>query len=94
MTDDQGRKRVFYTDGRKLQKPKDDKYQEIAARWDDKRLVAEEKGPSGRKITRTFELAPDGTQLYETLHMEGGRSGSAVVIRFVYDTSESSAASK
>ena len=34
LTDDQGRKRVYFTDGRKLQKSKDDKYKELAARWD------------------------------------------------------------
>ena len=38
MTDDQYRKLVFYTDGRQLQKPKDDSYQEIAAHWDGTKL--------------------------------------------------------
>lgn len=94
LTDDQNRKRVFYTDGRKLQKSKDDKYREIAAHWDDKRLVADEKGPGGRKITRSFELAPDGTQLYESLRIEGGRSGSNLFVRYVYDAAEESKESR
>src|SRR5277367_2327991 len=41
LNDDQGRKRVYFTDGRKLQKSKDDKYKELAARWDGGRLVSE-----------------------------------------------------
>lgn len=85
LTDDQSRKRVFYTDGRQLQKSKDDKYQEMAARWEGSRLVSEEKGFRDRKITRSFELAPGGQQLYETLHWDESRSGSPVVIRYVYD---------
>jgi hypothetical protein len=93
LTDDQGRKRVFYTDGRKLQKSKDDKYQELAAHWDGSRLVSEEKGTRGRTITRTFEIAPNGQQLYETVELNNSRSSSPVVIRYVYDPSpENSAA--
>jgi hypothetical protein len=84
LTDDQNRKHVFYTDGRKLQKSKDDKYQELAARWDASRLVSEENGSRG-KVTRSFELAPEGQQLYETVRLDNRRSGSPVVIRYVYD---------
>ncbi|MFY9532331.1 MAG: hypothetical protein WBC04_22545 [Candidatus Acidiferrales bacterium] len=85
LTDDQSRKRVFYTDGRKLQKSKDDKYRELAARWDGSRLVSEQNGSRGGKITRSFELAPEGQQLYETMRLDNSRSGSPVVIRYVYD---------
>lgn len=85
LFDDQDRKRAFFTDGRKLQKSKDDKYQEIAAHWDGARLVSDEKSPRGGKMSRVFELSPDGKQLYETLHMTTGRSNTPVVIRFVYD---------
>jgi hypothetical protein len=85
LTDDQNRKRVFYTDGRKLQKSKDDKYQERAARWDGSRLVSEQNGSRSGKITRSFELAPEGQQLYETVRLDNRRSGSPVVIRYVYD---------
>ncbi len=52
LTDDQNRKRIFYADGRQLQKSKDDDYQEIAARWEDGRLVSEEKGARGGKLIR------------------------------------------
>jgi hypothetical protein len=88
LTDDQSRQRVLYTDGRKLQKSKDDKYQEMAAHWEGSRLISEEKGPRGGKLIRSFELASDGKQLYETLHLESSRSGSTVVIRYVYDTTK------
>lgn len=85
LFDDQDRKKAFFTDGRKLQKSKDDKYQEIAAHWDGARLVSDEKSPRGGKMSRVFELSPDGKQLYETLHMTMGRSNTPVVIRFAYD---------
>jgi hypothetical protein len=86
LMDDQDRKRAFMTDGRKLQKSKDTNYQEIAAHWDGKSLVTDEKSPRGGKMSRTFELSEDGRQLYETLHMESsGRSNRSTTIRFVYD---------
>jgi hypothetical protein len=83
--DDQSRKRAFFTDGRKLQKSKDSNYQEIAARWDGTRLTTDEKNPRGGKMSRTFELSYDGTQLYETLHLTVGRNNTPLVIRYVYD---------
>jgi hypothetical protein len=85
LLDDRDRKRAFMTDGRKLQKSKDDNYQEIAAKFDGNRLVTDEKNPRGGKMSRTFELSPDGQQLYETLHMTSGRSNTPLVIRYVYD---------
>jgi hypothetical protein len=83
LTDDQNRKLVFFTDGRKVQKSKDANNQEIAAHWDGTRLVTDEKGPHG-KFSRTLELSSDGTQLYETLHLNAGRSNMPLVIRYVY----------
>lgn len=85
---DHGNKLVFYTDGRKIQKSKDDSRQEIAAHWSGQQLVSDEKGPKGKKISRTYELSSDGKQIYETWHLESGRSGAApIVIRYVYDAS-------
>ena len=92
MFDDQERKSAFYTDGRKLQKTKDNTSQEIAAHWDGNRLVTDEKTPSGRKMSRTYELSYDGTQLYETLRLTRGRSDSQVSIRYVYDQAEAPSA--
>lgn len=85
LKDDHDRKRAFMTDGRKLQKSKDDNYQEIAAKWDGNRLVTDEKNPRGGKMSRSFELSPDGRQLYETLNLKLGRNNYETSIRFVYD---------
>jgi len=90
--DDRNRKRALFTDGRRPQKSKDANYQEIAAHWEGSRLVTDEKSPRGGKMTRSFELSDDGTQLYETLHLTTGRSNTPVVIRYVYnETGEASA---
>ena len=85
LTDDSGRQRAFYTDGRKVQKPTGDKYQEFDARWEDYRLVAEMGGSHGPQITRSFEPAPGGKQLVEIVRLERTRSNGPVEIRFVYD---------
>ena len=77
VTDDQYHKLVFYTDGRQLQKPKDDTYQEIAAHWSGNQLVSDEKSPQGAKMNRTFELSQDGQQLYETMHIDAAKSKPA-----------------
>jgi hypothetical protein len=84
LTDDQQRKLTMVTDGRKLQKSKDANNQEVAARWSGKQLATDEKGPHG-KMSRTYELSYDGTQLYETLHMTMGRRDTTFLIRYVYD---------
>src|SRR5580693_2848247 len=85
LTDDSGRQRAFYTDGHKVQKAKDDKYQEFDAHWEDYRLVAEMGGSHGPQITRSFEPAPGGKQLIEIVRLERTRSNGPVEIRFVYD---------
>lgn len=90
--DDQQRKTAIYTDGRKLQKSKDATNQEIAAHWDGNRLVTDEKTPSGKKMSRTYELSYDGTQLYETVRLTRGRSDSQVSIRYVYDQADAKTA--
>jgi hypothetical protein len=89
VTDEQYHKLVFYTDGRQLQKPKDDRYQEIAAHWNGGQLVSDEKSPQGGKTSRTFELSPDGLQIYETLHIDRGKSRGPLVARYVYDVANS-----
>jgi hypothetical protein len=83
--DDQTRKTAIFTDGRKLQKSKDTTNQEIVAHWDGNRLVTDEKTPNGKKMSRTYELSYDRTQLYETLRLTRGRSDSPISIRYVYD---------
>ena len=84
LTDDQQRKLTLITDGRKPQKSKDANNQEVAARWSGKQLATDEKGPHG-KMSRTYELSYDGTQLYENLNISMGRSNSTLLVRYVYD---------
>ena len=72
-TNDQGNELVFFTDGRKIQKSKNDTLQQISAHWNGSQLVTDEKGPQGKKMSRTFELFSDGRQFYETWHIEDGR---------------------
>ena len=90
--DDQQRKQALFTDGRKPQKSKDLNYQEVTAHWDGNRLVTDEKSPSGNKISRTYELSYDGTQLYETVRLTRGHSNAQVSIRYVYDQPEARSA--
>jgi hypothetical protein len=86
LRDDHDRKRAFMTDGRKLKKSKDNNYQEIAAKWDGNRLVTDEKSPRGGKMSRSFELSPDGRQLYENLHIEStGRNNRSLDVHYVYE---------
>jgi len=94
LTEDQNRKLMLFTDGRKIQKPdsKDDRNQEIAAHWDGSRLVTDEKSPHGGKMSRTFELSYDGAQLIETLRLTMGRSNTPLDIRYVYDPVSANAA--
>jgi len=89
VTDDDLHKLSLYTDGRKLQKSKDNSDQEVAAHWDGSRLASDEKSPLGGKMSRTFELSQDGRQLFETLHIANGRSDTPITIRYVYDVASS-----
>lgn len=56
-----------------------------AAQWQDAKLVATEQGSRGT-TTRTYELSPDGKQLYVTTRIDNPRFSQPVTIRFVYDS--------
>lgn len=90
VADDHYAKLAFFTDGRKLQKQKDDSYREIAAHWDGNRLVSDEKTPQGSPMSRTFELSADGRQFFETVHVDRGKSKGLLVVRYVYDVAGAS----
>jgi hypothetical protein len=92
FVDDASRKQVFYTDGRKLRKSKDDKVQEFDARWDAGHLSYDEKRPPKGKVTRTFELSADGRQMIETTEVDSGGLTVPIVIRYVYDAAPAGAA--
>ncbi len=85
VTEDQYRKLVLYTDGRKIGKQLDENRQEISAHWDGSHLVTDERSPLGGKMSRVYELSFDGRQLFETLHIDNGRSDVPITIRYVYD---------
>ena len=55
------------------------------AKWQGNQLVATSQGFGGGAITRTFELSPDGKQLYVTTKIENERFSQPVTFRFVYD---------
>jgi hypothetical protein len=91
LTDDEGRKRVYFTDGRKAKKSKDEKYKELAARWDGGRLVSEEKGPSTIRLTRSLEISADGQHLNETLAVDLGAVSGFILLRYIYDPAKPNA---
>jgi hypothetical protein len=91
LVDDRGRKQILYTDSRKLHKSKDDKLQEFAAHLDAGRLVYAEKRPPHATVTRTFELSPDGRQMYETTEIDNGSLAVPVDVKYVYDAAPASA---
>jgi len=84
-TDDREHRRMFYTDGRKLQKSKGPDYEEIAAKWDGNKLVTDEAGAHKGKISRTFEVSSDGRQLIETVHVADSKGNHPVNVQYVYD---------
>ena len=90
LTGDQSRKIILYTDGRTLDKPKDKKEQqqgpeELLAHWDGNKLVADEQIGKNGSMTRTYELSPDGLQLFEAVHLNLGKKNTDVTIHYVYD---------
>jgi len=88
LKDDREHRIAFFTDGRKLQKGKDASYQEIAAHWDGNKLVTDEKGAHGGKISRTFELSSDGKQLIETVHLSDSKGNHPVNVQYAYDATD------
>jgi hypothetical protein len=56
-----------------------------AATWQGNQLVAVTQGRRGGSTSRTYELSPDGKQLYVTTKMDNPRLQQPVTFRFVYD---------
>lgn len=59
------------------------------AKWQGNQLVATSQGFGGGSVTRTFEMSPDGKQLYVTTKVESERFSQPVTYRLVYDPSKS-----
>ena len=85
ITDAAGRERTLYTDGRKTEE--EHSYggtTAVTASWKDGHLEVVSKPESGAKITETYAVAADHSQMTVTTKVDGGRSGS-YTIRRVYD---------
>jgi len=86
MMGDQGRKTIFYTDGNKPDAPAGVGTEVVAANWDGAKLVSNDVSlPKGGTARRTYEVSPDGTQLWEEVEMVGGKDKNPSKFRFVYD---------
>lgn len=57
--------------------------------WQNAQLVAETVGRGGGKTTRTYELSPDGKELYVTTAINTPRFSQPVTYRLVYDPAKS-----
>jgi hypothetical protein len=90
LSDDREHRTTFFTDGRKLEKDKDPDNKQVTARWDDKKLVTDEKGAHGGKVSRTYELSSDGKQLIETVHLTDSKGNHPVNVQYVYDATDDS----
>ena len=86
ITNAAGRDRTLYTDGRKTEE--EHSYggtTAVTASWKDGHLEVVSKPESGAKITETYAVSADRSQMTVTTKVEGGRSGS-YAIRRVYDS--------
>ena len=85
MMGDQGRKTIFYTDGHKPETPAGVGTEVVEARWDGTKLVSDAPLPKAGTVKRTYEVSPDGTQLWEEVEMVVGKDKNPSKFRFVYD---------
>jgi hypothetical protein len=84
MYGDQGRKTIFYTDGHKPD-TSGVGTDLVEARWDGGKLVSESQLPKKGSMRRTYEVSPDGFQLYEEVELVTGKDKNPSKFRFVYD---------
>jgi hypothetical protein len=85
MFGDQGRKTIFYTDGKKPDAPAGVGVDVAEARWDGTKLVSDAQLPKKGSMRRTYELSPDGLQLYEEVELVTGKDKNPATFRYVYD---------
>ena len=85
MFGDQGRKTIFYTDGHKPDTPAGVGTDMVEAKWDGDKLVSSSPLPKKGSLTRTYEVSPDGLQLWEEVEMVIGKDKNPSRFRFVYD---------
>jgi hypothetical protein len=58
-------------------------------KWQGNQFVVVAPGMGGGTSTRTYELSPDGKQLYVKTKMESERFSQPITFRFVYDAAKS-----
>ena len=85
MVGDQGRKTIFYTDGKKPDAPAGVGTDVVEAKWDGDKLVSESALPKKGSMRRTYEVSPDGLQLWEEVELMTGKDKNPSKFRFVYD---------
>jgi hypothetical protein len=85
LNGDQGRKTIFYTDGNKPDAPAGVGTDVVEAKWDGAKLVSYVSLPKGGTAKRTYEVSPDGMQLWEEIEMVVGKDKNPSRFRFVYD---------
>jgi hypothetical protein len=85
MFGDQGRKTIFYTDGHKPDTPAGVGTDVVEAKWDGEKLISSAPLPKKGSLTRTYEVSPDGLQLWEEVEMVIGKDKNPSRFRFVYD---------
>jgi hypothetical protein len=85
IVDGLGRQHQLYTDGRKVEEQRSlGGTTQLRANWKDGRIVVTTEPEHGPKITDTYAVAADGSQLTVTTRIELHR-GRPVEIRRVYD---------
>jgi hypothetical protein len=85
MFGDQGRKTIFYTDGHKPDEPAGVGTDLVEAHWEGTKLVSESQLPKKGSMRRTYEVSPDGMQLFEEVELVVGKDKNPSKFRFVYD---------
>jgi hypothetical protein len=95
LNGDKGWQRTFYTDGRKSEREVNTPRGKInlitIATWEGDQLKVETQGPGGGKTLGTYELAPNGKQLFVQIRMQPMFSDQPITVRYVYDAVQGSA---
>jgi hypothetical protein len=86
---DDGKERIYYTDGRKNEKEVDGPRGTVnlvtIANWQEDQLVVETRGQGGMKTVSTYELVSGGKQLYITTQIQPLFADEPILIRLIYD---------
>jgi hypothetical protein len=86
ISDDSGYSLTYYADGKKHEE-KDASGKKISTKsvWEGKSLVAESRLSPSEKLTESFRLSQDGSQLYVKTRFETSSLEEPLSIRRVYE---------